>query len=437
MKRVLFISFILLAFWICNYVDSFSFGYLMSQENIRFKAQPGGAMMYYKLPDKSEIFGINVRYKDARNIEVLKTSDYGGDSLFLDGFNEARQGIMARVTLVDNKGNESTAVVVTFNTEESAPYAFIDRAKVLPSWGGFQVLYESPGQASGMAHIFYLGTNPLTQEPDTILVKSFPILKGGDTLTFPLAQMREKNTIIVRTEDFRGYRVGQKIWPDIEAYISEKLPLTMDNFDAGGKSLERDDLKVGLKYLFDGDLKGNQRMVTGKSKEMFTFLAGPDAVGKPMFVDLEEERVPASIRIYGILNMTLPQPAGNPWNQFPEARMPCDVIVYGGNDKNGNTWDKLGIFVQSPTLTPLDRWNYPCDQNNSEGRVKDLEALEVAEPCYMEVSFFASPARYRYLKIVVNDTFELGGEFALLLGYFGNNENYVAMNELEVYVKKV
>ncbi|MFR7879441.1 MAG: hypothetical protein ACLU4J_25315, partial [Butyricimonas paravirosa] len=150
----------------------------------------------------------------------------------------------------------------------------------------------------------------------------------------------------------------------------------MDNFDAGGKSLERDDLKVGLKYLFDGDLKGNQRMVTGKSKEMFTFLAGPDAVGKPMFVDLEEERVPASIRIYGILNMTLPQPAGNPWNQFPEARMPCDVIVYGGNDKNGNTWDKLGIFVQSPTLTPLDRWNYPCDQNNSEGRVKDLEALE-------------------------------------------------------------
>ncbi|WP_270544968.1 DUF4959 domain-containing protein [Butyricimonas paravirosa] len=436
MKRILFISFILLAFWRCNDDDVFSFGSLMSQENIHFKAQPGGAMMYYKLPDESDIFGINVRYKDARNIEVLKTSDYGGDSLFLDGFNEACQGITARVTLVDNKGNESTAMEVTFNTEESAPYAFIDRAKVLPSWGGFQVLYESPGQASGMAHIFYLGTNPLTQEPDTILVKSFPILKGGDTLTFPLAQMREKNTIIVRTEDFRGYRVGQKIWPDIETYISEKLPLTMDNFDAGGKSLERDDLKVGLKYLFDGDLKGNQRMVTGKSKEMFTFLAGPDAVGKPMFVDLEEERVPASIRIYGILNMKLAKPAGNPWNQFPEARMPCDVIVYGGNDKNGNTWDRLGTFVQSPTLTPLDRWNYPCDQNNSGGSVNDLETLEAAEPCYMEVSFFASPARYRYLKIVVNDTFELGGGYASLQGDFGNHENYVAMHELEVYVKK-
>ena len=58
MKRVLFISFILLAFWRCNDDDSFSFGSLMSQENIRFKAQPGGAMMYYKLPDKSEILAL-------------------------------------------------------------------------------------------------------------------------------------------------------------------------------------------------------------------------------------------------------------------------------------------------------------------------------------------------------------------------------------------
>ena len=66
-------------------------------------------------------------------------------------------------------------------------------------------------------------------------MKSFPILKGGDTLTFPLAQMREKNTIIVRTEDYRGYRVGQKIWPDIESYISERLPLTENDFDAGGE----------------------------------------------------------------------------------------------------------------------------------------------------------------------------------------------------------
>ena len=437
MKQILFISFILLTLGACNDDDSFSFGSLMSQEDIRFKAQPGGAMMYYKLPDENEIFGINVRYKDAQNIEVLKTSDYGSDSLFLDGFNEARQGIIAQVTLVDNKGNESKSMEVTFNTEESAPYAFIDKAKVLPSWGGFQVLYESPGVASGMAHIFYLGTNPLTLELDTILVKSFPILKGGDTLTYPLTQMREQNTIIVRTEDFRGYRVGQKVWPDIETYVSEKFPLTIDNFDAGGKSVEREDLKVGLKYLFDGDLKGDQRIRIGNSKEMFTFLAGPDAVGKPMFIDLGEEKVPASIRIYGILHMKLAPPTANPWNQFPEARMPCDVIVYGGNDKNGSTWDKLGVFVQSPTLSPADRWNYPCDQNNSKGRIKDLEALEAADPCYMEISFFASPTKYRYLKIVANDTFDLGGGYAELNSdFFGNHENYVTMHELEVYVKK-
>ena len=436
MKRILFISFILLAFWGCSDDDSFSFGSLMSQEDIRFKAQPGGAMMYYKLPDENEIFGINVRYKDAQNIEVLKTSDYGSDSLFLDGFNEARQGVSARVTLVDNKGNESKSMEVTFNTEESAPYAFIDKAQVLPSWGGFQVLYESPGQASGMVHIFYLGTNPLTQGPDTILVKSFPILKGGDTLTFPLAQMREKNTIIVRTEDYRGYRVGQKIWPDIESYISERLPLTENDFDAGGKSLERDNMKVGLKYLFDGDLKGEQRINTGKQEEMFTFLAGPDAIGKPMFVDLGEEKVPASIRIYGLLRMKLLMPVSNPWNQFPEAKLPCDVTVYGGNDKNCNAWDKLGSFVQSPSLTPKERWDWRCDQNNTEDRLGDPEALNAADPCYMEVSFFASPKRYRYLKIVVNDTFDLGEQYAEFNDELGNPENYVTMHELEVYVKK-
>lgn len=125
--------------------------------------------------------------------------------------------------------------------------------KVSSSWNGFQVIYKSPSVVTGMAHVFYLGTNPMTQQEDTILVTSFPIKLGGDTLNFTLQQERPINTIIVRSEDFHGYRVRQEIFPEIDAFRTEKWPMTPAEFNDFGLSQESNDSQNSVQYLFDGE----------------------------------------------------------------------------------------------------------------------------------------------------------------------------------------
>lgn len=60
-------------------------------------------------------------------------------------------------------------------------------------------------------------------------MKSFPITLSGDTLEFVLQQKLDKATVVLRTEDYRGYRVKQKIWKDVDIYSVEELQLTEMN----------------------------------------------------------------------------------------------------------------------------------------------------------------------------------------------------------------
>lgn len=442
-----YITFILLLTWglvACQGEDN-GFDFSVSGEEFSFKAIPGGAVMYYQLPDDEDIFAVNVRYTDAQGENCLKVGGYGSDSLVLDGFNEARQGVPAHVSFVNERNEESKSIELTFDTQESAAYAFFNNAEVSPYWDGFQVIYKAPEQVAGMVHVFYLGTNPLTQQPDTILMKSFPITQGGDTLLFPLEQKREMNTVIIRTEDFRGYRVRQKIWENVESYQVEKMELTPNEFiDVKKLSIEDNEDMAGVKYLFDGDIKGTQRMNTHKSAKVYTFVAGPGAVGSPFIIDLKGDRVPARIRLYGILNIKglyytafdfwtgKPEsPLATIWNANIMSKMPCAVTVYGGNDKDGDeaSWTKLGSFYESPSTAANDRWCAKCV--SSEYQFATLDEMNAAEPDYLEVLFPAMPVTYRYLKLVVEDTF-----YATYASQDQNTGNYVTMHELEVYVKK-
>ncbi len=73
-----------------------------------------------------------------------------------------------------------------------------------------------------MAHIYYLGTDPLSGQPDTILIKTVNITEGKDTLNFELKQKSEDNTIVIRTEDYRGYMVREQAWSHVKAYNTDK-----------------------------------------------------------------------------------------------------------------------------------------------------------------------------------------------------------------------
>lgn len=444
MRNILLILLLVGGLFACNDDDVNVFDVVIPEENIHFTPISGGAVMHYKLPRESDIFAINVRYTDAQGEEVLKVGGYGVDSLIVDGFNERRTGIPARVSLVNHRDEESAATHVTFDTEDSAPYAFFENVKVESYWGGFQVMYQMPQNVSGMAHVFYEGINPLTKLSDTILVTSFPLVKGGDTLLLQVKQSAEAYTVIVRTEDYRGYRVKQKVWTDIAAYTLEKVGLTPSEFiDPYNLAIKDAEDKAGVEYLFDGDMKGEQRLNSSRWQDVFTFVAGPNAIGKPFIIDLKEDKVPAGVRIYGILNTGgsfsglsypyyEPQSSLGPiWRSFYYTKLPCEVSVFGGNDEDGDdaSWTKLGTFSQSPRLALEERWIERCESNSY--RYNNTDLLAAADPAYLEIMFPALPTRYRYLKIVVDDTFE-----PTIGPVNQNSSGYVTMHELEVFVKK-
>ena len=428
-----------LAFWNCSdNTSDFPVDPTVMQEGVRFEKRPGGAMMYYKLPDNSDIFGINVRYKDARDFDILKTGGYAGDSLLLDGFNEAREGITAQLTLVDNNNNESSPIEVTFSTEDSAPYTFLNSVNVESSWNGFQLSYQSPEVVTGMAHVFYLGTNPTNHQPDTILVRSFPIAEHGDTIVFSLKQARDKNTVIVRSEDYRGYRVGQRVWEDLLSYTPEKFPLTADNFECAS-SMESETSKAGKSYLFDGDTKGIEKFTYGDfyGEQLYTFVGNAGTAGDtptPMYVDLGEPKVIASVRMYAMLAMNQVF-AGNVNLAFYDALLPCDVSVYGSNNKAADEWVFLGSYKEEPSTPYDDRWSYGCMSDTYMNPVVSVEQFAERDSIYLEVGIPASEQEYQYLKIVINDTFFMDNVWmGGIVDY--NTAGFVSFSELEVYVKK-
>ena len=390
-------------------------------------------MMYYHLPADKEIFSMNIRYTDCRGIDILKTVGYGGDSLLLDGFNEAEKDVPVRVSLVNRNNEESVPVVLSFSTEASAPFVFFDNAEVLPSWNGFQVIYKAPRQVSGKFHVSYVGINPFTNAEDTVLVASNAIVQGGDTLLFPLQQDNAYNTVVIQTEDHRGLPVRRKIWKDVESYYPEKLNSEQLTFIADDNIIvSSEEEKCGVEYLFDGDTKGEQRTQNGKRTWLFTFIAGPNAQGYPFIVDLKEEKIPAKVLIYGILKNRDVQFIGseitNILNTYGN-KLPCDVTVYGGNtnDPNGE-WVKLGDFYQAPKVAESERWCLRCVAMKYHYPYADLVA---AEPAYLEIVCPPMAQAYRYLKLVINDTFDSTSSYG-----DQNLSKYITMQELEIYVKK-
>lgn len=402
-------------------------------------AVPGGAVMRFVLPDHDDVFGLNVRYVDGAGHEVLKAAGYGSDSLLLDGFNAPRTDVPARVTLVDRANRESEPFDITFSTLASAAYAFFDDIEISPSWNGFQLIYKAPEMVDGVVHIYYEGINPKTQKMDTLWVKSFPITQGGDTLVIPLTTGNESNTVILRTQDNKGNRVGQVVKENVESYQPYMLTWK-DDFDfIADLSVEDEEACLGIQYLFDGDQKGTRHMQAEYNYQVYTFFAGPNALDKPFFVDLKQPRVPAAIRIYGMLDKDRQVPGSSysdskpyakQWNGSYATKLPCEITVYGGNDMEGDEWTRLAYFEQNSWTPNEDRWSYKCcDQEGWD--ITKLEQLEEMEAEYLELFFPALEVEYRYLKIVIGDTYDYIDTVR-----DWNPQEFVAMQELEVYVKK-
>lgn len=442
MKKILFILLISpMVFGCKEEIDSFNV--TIPSENISFRAIAGGAVMYYKLPADKEVNAINVHYEDVFGDELLCSGSYSCDSVTLYGFNEARQGVRALVTLSDRNNLESPPTEVFFDTEDSAPVAFFDNVEVSSGWDGFIIKYSAPKDARGIAHVFYVGENPLTNEPDTILVKSFPIMTGSETIIVHQQQQKSVNDIVIRTEDFRGYFVKQKIWQNINALESVMLEYPAFDFEDPEKlSIEDDDWCLGYKYLFDGNTKG---FWMPPMNELNYYAAGPHCLDRDLFIiDLREAKKVAAIRFYTTLAIARELPR-DPQLFFPYDNVfrgfwsiydmtPCNLTIYGSNDKN--SWIEIGSFEDGARSSYSSRWcnrtygTYGYDSSIGESDfIYYYEIYQAEDPCYLEVS--VPPLEpFRYVKVVFHELYDNED------GPSDNIRKYTCLQELEIYIEK-
>ncbi|WP_169503624.1 DUF4959 domain-containing protein [Butyricimonas synergistica] len=426
MKNTIWILVLFLGLWGCADDDGSGFDSMISRENISFKAIPGGAIMYYDFKGHKDIFSVRARYTTTRGESLTVDGTYLSDSLKLIGFDDARQGVPVYLTFLNNKLEESGEMELAFDTEDSAPAAFFKTVKVLPGWNGFQINYEAP-ETTGLLHVFYLGINPLTNEPDTIWLQSTRIMEGYNTLSFSVQQERESNTVILTTEDLRGYRVKRQVWENVEAYAIAQFPSDRIKVeDPCGIVVENESYRLGSKYLFDGDTKGVLRRGTDNPKGQYClFGLGPNALGKYWILDLGEERMIAKLRIFAAYAWEAMETG---WyfriSKFYD-RFPNELKVYGGNDLDDEEgWDQLCSFYESPLL--------PGWAAKSSTPIKEVAVLERSEPIYADLNCVANGKEYRYIKIVPHDTFW----YADASSTSQNTYEAVILSELEVYVKK-
>lgn len=468
-RRILFLLPLFFIFFACSDDDKVGFDVPVGFRKISFEPVPGGAVMRYRLPDNMDIFGVRARYNDAYGRQLVKEGTYLTDTLLLTGFAEARTDEPVRLTFLNSKLEESAPLDMTFNTADAATVALFDNLSVNPFWGGFNVIYTSPSVVEGTVHIFYVGINPTTKQEDNILVGSYPILEGGDTLNFELKQALDELIVVVRTDDFEGNTVKMQTYEGIEAMAMEMLSPDQFKFSFPKVlEIEDEDHEIGVKYLFDGQKKGanyRKNYQKGDRYKFGTFVAGPNAFEERFIVDFGTPKVPAMLRgdaflyhgnTYPYANPNYPDPnidmfVATLWSAVYTSRLPAKIKVYGTNaadpakvplnectvlyvlDEDPN-WDN---FFSNAWCRYSDYKSGPVHVTDDAFKNKDDKTFEAAEPISLEMKCNYFGEAFRYVFFIVEDTWmSKRNQSQFPYGYEENAKEYITFDELEVFVKK-
>lgn len=450
----------------CSNDDDVRFDTTLTRDMFSFQPTEGGAVLNYTIQDPDAMF-VKAEYINAYGEKILKKGAVATNSMILSGFENARQGVPVVVSLLDRNDHESKLMDMTFDTKASVLFTLLDDAdtQVIPYWDGFQLNMDIPEgtNVEGFVNIYVVGTNPTTNETDTLLVNNGHLqLRTGKSFyafTMPDEAKKDYNTIVVKTEDFKSRIVKTKKWENVAA-LSRVM---MDNrgfelIDPWNLSWEVNNVagsghryRYGKEFLFDGDKTGVQYAQNVRSlgyvNARYTWLAGPDASqerGNNAFfvLDIGQATTVGQLRFYGQFAWDGSGNAQNADLSPYQVRLPCQIRVSGSTDydpavnNKGGTWEVLGEFLHDRKIALADRW-YRIPDGYSTDRVPTVSTLAAmldATPYYCGVDCQLTGNEYRYLKIEFLATYEWSWSGAG--SSFANTNADVTLHEIDVFARK-
>lgn len=429
--------------------DDTVFDVPVPEETISFEPTSGGAIMHYSLPDNQGVAAICVRYENGKGEKTMILGRPYTDTLVLTGFHAPQTDIPVSITVMDNNGVESLPIERSFNALASCPYAFMDSVEVVSSWGGVRIESSYSGSVSGIVDVYRVGTNPFSGLTDTLYITNFTITAGVQSTFLTVEAEEEETTIVLKSEDHKGFHVRSAVFPGLTQFSTEQYPQDkLKLSDPGGYSHEYEGpadythgyvTAMGIQYLTDGDKVGI-RSIQGHqyANYAYTYVTNSDACGSYVQVELQEPRVIGSVRLYGIyrnIQWEIDYPA--PWfdSNYPD-RLPNHVKVFATNDpalaaspdKKDSGWESkwtlLADFFQNKDGNGEYWPDHPLINT------KDPEVYEGLEPYYADVVCEVSDVEYKYIRVVAEDHFTTW----TMMG--DNTADYITYHELEVYVQK-
>ncbi len=425
-KSILWICLLLFGvLFACHDDDNACLEVPVAEEDIWFTPVSGGAVMHYRVSGPTDVYAVCARYTDAQGKKMTVSSSVYQDTLVLLGFNEARESVPVEIVFTDKNNVESAPVYRTFSTLVSGPYAFLDGVEMEEAWNGVNLRFNYDGEATGLINVYYVGKNAYTQKTDTLFASNMSIVKEKKEAFFGINFDHDENTVVVEVEDYRGYVAHRKVWTGVKNFASEMLPVSeFELKDPGNWSLEDPLQEFGIKYLTDGDKKGYKRLATGNSNVYYTYCTKNGAKGSYVLVDMKQARVPASVRLYSLFNLTEASIYWNdPFYMNYDDRLPSDIKAYGSNDEED--WALLGSYYTYPYESAANGWG-----NSYVGPLKTRTQMDLVDPRYCEIVFKLGEDAYRFLKVQVDGTFSKNS------GLWANTKENISYHELEVYVKK-
>ncbi len=439
MKKLLLILTVLMLFS-CKDEESGSFIVDVDQFTYTFTPFQGGAYMDYQLPKQSDIYAVEVTYLNEKNERVIKRGTYVAHRLVLDGFNKAQDEVQAEISLINFDEKRSEVILEQFSSYTSIPQYITDSIQVFSGWEGYEVFVPKVElENAGKLQIMSVERNPLTGEVDTLTQMYYPLSAERDTFLIvqPKYPIGSATTVVIRSIDQLNNVVNTNRFYDVEAAITGKHPLELADYT--GPSTEAVDKhaywqEIGPQYLFDGDIQGLQNFESGVLNNRYTFATNVKALqtDSVFTFDLREKKEVASLRMY----VGAPGFLYNQSNQLHLIRgdfalhYPKEATLYGAPSADAPLSEcvKLAYFIETEIWHSPNSWVYHSSSRNSPYAIKDrtdIEGFKQIPPFYASLNCRKTGDMYRYVKLVVNDTF-IGD----------NGAGIITLEEIEIYVKK-